>query len=35
MDLQLNILAALGNPALILGAEEEIVLAGSYYRNSP
>lgn len=35
MDLQLNILAALSIPALILGAEEEIVLAGSYYRSSP
>jgi len=35
MDLQLNILAALSTPALILGAREEIVLAGSYYRSSP
>jgi len=35
LDLQLNILAALTNPLLILGAEEEIVLAGSYSRTSP
>lgn len=35
LDLQTNILAALQNPNLILGAEEEVVLAGSYYRSSP
>jgi len=28
-------MAALGNEDLLLGAEEEIVLSGSYYRNSP
>ncbi len=33
-NLQMNILAALQDPALILGAEEEIVLAGSYTRVS-
>jgi hypothetical protein len=35
LPLQTNILAGLGNPALLLGAEEEIVLSGSYYRSSP
>jgi hypothetical protein len=34
LPLQVNILAALANPSLILGAEEEIVLAGSYYRSA-
>ena len=32
---QNNIFAALGNSALILGAEEEVVLSGSYARSSP
>jgi hypothetical protein len=35
LPLQTNILAGLGNPDLLLGAEEEIVLSGSYYRSSP
>lgn len=35
LPLQLNILAAFENSLLILGAEEEIVLAGSYTRSSP
>jgi len=34
LPLQMNILAGLGNPDLLLGAEEEIVLSGSYYRSS-
>jgi hypothetical protein len=32
---QINILAALQNSALILGAEEEVVLSGQYFRSSP
>jgi hypothetical protein len=35
LDTQTNILAALINPDLLVGAEEEIVLSGSYYRSSP
>ena len=35
MDLQMNILAGLANSDLLLGAEEEIVLSGSYYRGPP
>lgn len=35
LPLQVNILAALQNSALILGAEEETVLTGSYYRAVP
>ena len=35
LSVQDNIMAALGNEDLLLGAEEEIVLSGSYYRNSP
>jgi hypothetical protein len=35
LPLQLNILAGLGDNTLLLGAEEEIVLSGSYYRSSP
>ena len=34
LSVQDNILAALGNDELLLGAEEEIVLSGSYYLNS-
>ena len=34
LPLQANILAALQDPSLILGAEEEIALTGSYYRTS-
>jgi hypothetical protein len=32
---QLNILAALQNPALLLGAQEEVMLSGTYTRSSP
>ena len=32
---QLNIFAALQNSALLLGAEEEVVLSGSYVRSAP
>lgn len=32
---QVNIFAALQNSALILGAEEEVVLSGEYFRSSP
>jgi len=35
LSVQDNIMAALGNDDLLLGAEEEIVLSGSYYRSSP
>lgn len=35
LSVQNNIWAALGDSTLILAAEEEIVLAGSYYRSSP
>lgn len=35
LDLQTNIFAALVNSTLLLGASEEIVLTGSYYRTSP
>jgi hypothetical protein len=35
LSVQDNIMAALSNNELLLGAEEEIVLTGSYYRNSP
>ncbi|MFC1633575.1 hypothetical protein ACFL5Z_01925 [Planctomycetota bacterium] len=35
LPLQTNILAGLGDNTLLLGAEEEIVLSGSYYRSSP
>ena len=35
LSVQDNIMAALGNNDLLLGAEEEIVLSGSYYRSSP
>lgn len=35
LSVQDNILAALGNEELLLGAEEEIVLSGSYYRSPP
>jgi hypothetical protein len=36
MDVQTNIMAALAPQSpLLLGAQEEIVLAGSYYRTSP
>ncbi len=35
LPLQDNIMAGLGDPDLLLGAEEEIVLSGSYYRSSP
>lgn len=34
-SLQTNILRALGDADLLLSAEEEIVLSGSYYRGSP
>ena len=34
LSVQDNILAALSNSDLLLGAEEEIVLSGSYYRSS-
>lgn len=34
LSVQDNILAALGNSDLLLGAEEEIVLSGSYYHDS-
>lgn len=35
LSVQDNIMAALGNEDLLLGAEEEIVLSGSYYISSP
>ena len=35
LPLQTNILAGLADNTLLLGAEEEIVLSGSYYRSSP
>ncbi|MBC8471148.1 MAG: hypothetical protein H8D56_16930 [Planctomycetes bacterium] len=35
LSVQDNIMAALGNNDLLLGADEEIVLSGSYYRSSP
>jgi hypothetical protein len=35
LSVQDNIMAALGNDDLLLGAEEEIVLSGSYYISSP
>ncbi len=35
LSVQDNIMAALGNDELLLGAEEEIVLSGSYYVDSP
>ena len=35
LSVQDNIMAALGNEDLLLGAEEEIVLSGSYYLSSP
>jgi len=35
LSVQDNIMAALGNNDLLLGAEEEIVLSGSYYRSLP
>ncbi len=35
LSVQDNIMAALGNNDLLLGAAEEIVLSGSYYRSSP
>ncbi|MCH8120489.1 MAG: hypothetical protein IIC00_12265 [Planctomycetes bacterium] len=35
LPLQDNIMAGLGDPDLLLGAEEEIVLSGSYYISSP
>jgi hypothetical protein len=35
LPLQDNIMAGLGNDDLLLGAEEEIVLSGSYYLSSP
>jgi len=35
LSVQDNILAALGNDDLLLGAEEEIVLSGSYYLSPP
>ncbi len=35
LDVQTNILAAVANSDLLLYADEEIVLAGSYYRTAP
>lgn len=35
LSVQDNIMAALGNENLLLGAEEDIVLSGSYYISSP
>ena len=35
LSVQDNIMAALGNEDLLLGAEEEIVLSGSYYSSPP